>query len=592
MKILVMDYLFPCLLGSWRTTELNWLLSQPDFEVDILVNNFAYVRDRKLNPETEVQKYFDRYAHLDGYHFLIFDPKLNGLQRFNSTLDGTVFNGQYSADFLLTRRTTINWSDYDLGYCLFLECRLRHRSLIEGQTWPMVTKIYPGGGFEYDDKKVMNRLMLMGADQVITTQPAITRLTRQCGFPTLEILGAPTLPPNFTPQPKIFSSTSELHVAFMSCDNGPKKGFDNYGRLVEALTDHPRIIFHVIGDLPPIDRVRHHGMMTPEAMTDLFTSTIDVIVTPLNRHTDPDGFPMNSEAMICGCVPLQCDPQQLNDYYHLTADEGFFVPAFSVEYFKARLLELDADRNRLASMSQKIMGRIFDLLKVERQLEPIGQLFRSGLKRRPLTLNVDLRSLIRDIGGGSSEEKCHYLANFILRHQLKIGVEIGVYRGRCFVACAEAMDQLGGHMTGIEPYQVSEMYQTDCSPAIRQALATFLPTLDLITMEQTLRARMTCGSLIRKTSLDAVNDVPLVLDFLNIDGNHDTASIILDLLLYVPKVRAGGWILLEVLDWETTRVAQTVLSKIATLKVNYYYWGLWQKNEPSASHDSAGDPRL
>lgn len=49
------------------------------------------------------------------------------------------------------------------------------------------------------------------------------------------------------------------------------------------------------------------------------------------------------------------------------------------------------------------------------------------------------------------------------------------------------------------------------------------------------------ATLDRRLSADAAPDVPPeTLDFVYIDGNHDFDFVMLDLLLWVPKVRAGG----------------------------------------------------
>ena len=45
---------------------------------------------------------------------------------------------------------------------------------------------------------------------------------------------------------------------------------------------------------------------------------------------------------------------------------------------------------------------------------------------------------------------------------------------------------------------------------------------------------------IRKTSMDAINDIPDDIDFLYIDGSHDYKQVKKDIELYYPKVKQGG----------------------------------------------------
>ena len=47
-------------------------------------------------------------------------------------------------------------------------------------------------------------------------------------------------------------------------------------------------------------------------------------------------------------------------------------------------------------------------------------------------------------------------------------------------------------------------------------------------------------TLIKKTSIDAVNDVPNHVDFVYIDGNHSYRYVKHDVESYYPKVRNGG----------------------------------------------------
>jgi len=49
-------------------------------------------------------------------------------------------------------------------------------------------------------------------------------------------------------------------------------------------------------------------------------------------------------------------------------------------------------------------------------------------------------------------------------------------------------------------------------------------------------------TLIRKQSDAAVNDVPDVIDFVHIDGDHRYEQVVRDIKNYMPKIRSGGLI--------------------------------------------------
>jgi predicted O-methyltransferase YrrM len=46
--------------------------------------------------------------------------------------------------------------------------------------------------------------------------------------------------------------------------------------------------------------------------------------------------------------------------------------------------------------------------------------------------------------------------------------------------------------------------------------------------------------IIKKTSEDAINDIPDGLDFVYIDGNHDYEYVKKDIKMYYPKIKEGG----------------------------------------------------
>ena len=46
-----------------------------------------------------------------------------------------------------------------------------------------------------------------------------------------------------------------------------------------------------------------------------------------------------------------------------------------------------------------------------------------------------------------------------------------------------------------------------------------------------------------------------VIDFLNIDGGHSEVTSCRDVSLYVPRVRSGGYVLMDDTSWDTTQKA-------------------------------------
>lgn len=118
------------------------------------------------------------------------------------------------------------------------------------------------------------------------------------------------------------------------------------------------------------------------------------------------------------------------------------------------------------------------------------------------------------------------LAEMVRDMEARTGVEIGTYRGNWASIWCAANPQL--HLTCIDPYR----------PYSARASAE---TQEAIYQEAMRRLEPYNATIVRKASLDAVDDVPdESLDFVSIDGDHFFDAVIQDLVRWVPKVRKGG----------------------------------------------------
>ena len=52
------------------------------------------------------------------------------------------------------------------------------------------------------------------------------------------------------------------------------------------------------------------------------------------------------------------------------------------------------------------------------------------------------------------------------------------------------------------------------------------------------------------------------IDFLHIDGSHSIVSAAEDVVLYARKLRRGGLVLFDDVNWDTTRLAQEILAAL------------------------------
>ena len=341
IRLLIMDLLFPDLHGRWRTVELNYFLTHPDFDTDIFINPYqdAWIRNNTGDNVIQTfQKYYQAYPYLNEYNILIFNPQYNSLNAFNKKIDGTKFNQKHAGDFLLTRRLDINWTDYDIGYSIFIAVRNENQWLINRRLWPAICKIYPGGGYSYDERSIAPILQQMNNNNevAIVTQDFIGRTVSKYVKNIFTVYGAPLLSSD-DELPSEKSQHPELNLCFTSLGFHPKKGLDNYIALAKYFdTNHPdwNIKFHIVGvssngDCPPT--IIFHGVLDSEELDRFYYDTIDILVSPVKIFNDPDGFPLGGEAMLKGCIPLQCDPHNANKNFGFDDTNSLTLTEFNLD---------------------------------------------------------------------------------------------------------------------------------------------------------------------------------------------------------------------------------------------------------------------
>ena len=113
---------------------------------------------------------------------------------------------------------------------------------------------------------------------------------------------------------------------------------------------------------------------------------------------------------------------------------------------------------------------------------------------------------------------------------LGVTAEIGVYRGRSLMSVADILISKDIHVHCIDTF---EPYEDDQDSYRHGA---FLITADAYDVRERL-------NIMKGTSLERSRDIgDSSLDFVFIDADHSYESVKLDIDVWLPKVRIGGWI--------------------------------------------------
>lgn len=205
-----------------------------------------------------------------------------------------------------------------------------------------------------------------------------------------------------------------------------------------------------------------------------------------------------------------------------------------------------------------------------------------------------MRALVQhdklDAVGVCPVEKGEFLLRLAVDNNLQTLVEIGVWKGSSLMYMAEAAAKTGGKVYGIDPYALSNLVNKIPDAAldkyIFESLVTDQKILDGVfeTLAATIKNNGLSDrvSLIRKTSADACADFAACsIDLLHVDGNHDEIHVTRDLENYVPRVKPGGYIVMDDCNWPGVKKAiNKLLAPFTTLIYSNGLFAVYQKLAP------------
>jgi len=206
-------------------------------------------------------------------------------------------------------------------------------------------------------------------------------------------------------------------------------------------------------------------------------------------------------------------------------------------------------------------------------------------KESIMDLDTYLTEVHLKLQGWCSVEKALDMVSLINRQKPQLCVELGVFGGRSLFPVGFALKRLGGgRVIGIDPWAKSSAVEGSLDKAqedwwsslsyenIYSECVDNNTTLGLT--EHVEIWRETASSALSKFSDESI-------DILHIDGNHTVESSVRDVYEWLPKVRPGGYIWFDDLDWVSTSVAVLLLSVLCKRCNSNTTYGLFQKPESS-----------
>jgi len=170
-------------------------------------------------------------------------------------------------------------------------------------------------------------------------------------------------------------------------------------------------------------------------------------------------------------------------------------------------------------------------------------------------LKQEVLTNLPHIDGWCSKEKAIHFIDLIMKEKPKVWVEIGVFGGSSVYPVASAFKLLGsGTVIAIDPWDKIECIKyydpikdsTDLkwwgNLNLNQIYTSFLNLLKSNLLEPYCKV-------LRASSEIAPKEIESI-DVLHLDGNHCEIPSTLDVELYLPKVKPGGFIWMNDSSWE------------------------------------------
>ena len=188
-------------------------------------------------------------------------------------------------------------------------------------------------------------------------------------------------------------------------------------------------------------------------------------------------------------------------------------------------------------------------------------------------LELELSSAVNGfVHGWCTVEKAMALAKIIVQSSPKICVELGVYSGRSLIPQGIALRSLGSGMVyGIDPWKKENAAEGNCNEADKKwwesidlnAIHNYCMSKiwehDLDKFVCVIRSQSHhCHQLFDNATLKRRDKI---IDLLHIDGCHSEEASTRDVELWLPRVRIGGHVFFDDVDWTTTKKAQEMISE-------------------------------
>lgn len=204
-------------------------------------------------------------------------------------------------------------------------------------------------------------------------------------------------------------------------------------------------------------------------------------------------------------------------------------------------------------------------------------------------VRVQLRQAAAQLEGWCPDHKARQMCMQVMSCKPSVVVEIGVFGGKSLVPLAIGCRKNDkGRVYAIDPWENDaclEHYPADDPNVgwwsqqnldkVYQQFVDYLKANGLSPWVRIIRARA-------EDVVNIFSPPDMLIDVLHIDGNHATETACRDVRLYLPRVRPGGWVWMDDVNWDTVKPACALVECSCTLVLDCHHigsaWRLYRKD--------------
>lgn len=184
---------------------------------------------------------------------------------------------------------------------------------------------------------------------------------------------------------------------------------------------------------------------------------------------------------------------------------------------------------------------------------------------------------LETLPGWCSKEKAFFMMNLIRKEQSRTCVEIGVFGGASLFPIAKALQYVGeGKIWGIDAWE-SKIATRGFHPISQRIDLEWWNELDYEALysqvrdfieEEKLQQVCTLLKMPAEIAVHLFEDDSI--DFIHFDGNHTPEYALQEVLAYFPKVKDGGYILLNDAFWLSLRPSLVYLTERTEVLIPFH----------------------